>query len=260
MTAKVSIVIPTFNRADLLPRAIESAIAQTIPCEVIVVDHGSTDETPQIVEGYGKKLVYVRRERDFGPHFCWLDGVMHSTGELVHLQFDDDWIEDRFIEACLDVMDDQTGFAFSTSRIQKDDEAQTSHTMFDDWFDRSGIYPVSQVEKKLMRTVVSPGCCTFRRQILIDGLYQGQLPLPLGHYHGVGPDRFVTFLSMLRYPKVGFVREPLAVFLDHSGSITIDAHADKNKSSEMKAAYQEVRRFYKELKAIRLFRTIKGIR
>jgi len=260
MTATVSIVIPTFNRADRLPRAIDSALAQTVSCEVVVVDHGSTDATPDVAKRYGEKITYVRRERDFGPHYCWLDGVMHSSGDLVHLQFDDDWIEDRFIEACLGVMDDDTGFAFSVSRIQKDGEPETYHTTFDDWLSGSGTYPVSKIEKKFMRAVVSPGCCTFRRQVLIDGLYQGQLPLPLSHYHGVGPDRFIPLLSMLRYPKVGFVREPLAVFIEHPGSITIDAGSDKNKAQEMKRAYREVRRFYKELKLIRLFRMIRGIR
>jgi glycosyltransferase involved in cell wall biosynthesis len=259
MTPTVSIVIPTFNRADLLSRAIDSALAQTISCEVVVVDHGSSDHTPDVAKRYGEKILYVRRERDFGPHYCWLDGVMHSSGELVHLQYDDDWIEDRFIEACLDVIDDDTGFAFSVSRIQKDSEPETNHLVFDDWLPDSGIYPVSKIEKKLMRAIVSPGCCVFRRQILIDGLYQGQLPLPLFHYHGVGPDRFITLLSMLRYPKIGFVQEALAVFLDHPGSITINAASDKNKAQEMKKAYKEVRRFYKELKAIRLLRRIRGI-
>ena len=175
MTATVSIVIPTFNRAHLLPRAIDSALAQTVSCEVIVVDHGSTDHTPDVAKRYGEKIIYVRRKADFGPHYCWLDGVMHSSGDLVHLQYDDDWIEDRFIEACLDVMDDNTGFAFSDARVQRDGEPQTSHTLFAKWLPSSGIYPVSKVEKKFMRSVVSPGCCIFRRQLLIDGLYQGQL-------------------------------------------------------------------------------------
>jgi glycosyltransferase involved in cell wall biosynthesis len=47
MTAPlVTIVIPTFNRSAMLRRCIESALAQTLACEVIVVDHGSKDDTP----------------------------------------------------------------------------------------------------------------------------------------------------------------------------------------------------------------------
>src|SRR6516225_1320621 len=96
-----SIVIPTYNRAKLLPRAIETAIAQTIECEVIVCDHGSSDNTPEIVAAYKDKVRYVRRDRDSGPFFSWLDGVQNAEAEFVHLTYDDDWIEVSFIEKCL---------------------------------------------------------------------------------------------------------------------------------------------------------------
>ena len=86
MTKTISIVIPTFNRADMLPKAIDCALNQTVPCEVIVSDHGSIDHTAQVAAEYGDKITYIRREKDFGPHFCWLEGVLHATGEFVHLQ------------------------------------------------------------------------------------------------------------------------------------------------------------------------------
>jgi glycosyltransferase involved in cell wall biosynthesis len=50
---EVSVVIPTYNRADLLPRAIESALSQTRPpAEVVIVDDGSTDNTAAVVAPY----------------------------------------------------------------------------------------------------------------------------------------------------------------------------------------------------------------
>lgn len=260
MTETVSIVVPTFNRADLLPRAIDSALAQTVACEVTVVDHGSTDATPKVAAGYGDKIQYVRRARDFGPHYCWLDGVMHSTGDLVHLQYDDDWIEPTFIEACQGVMTADTGFAFSVARIHRDGPDPGTDRMFDGWMPKTGTYSVAEMEKRILKTVISPGACVFRRQTLIDALYQGQLPLPLHHYHGVGPDVYMSLLSMLRYPKIGYVAEPLAVFLAHDGSITVDAAADKTKADKMKFAYREVKRFYREMKFLRRWRALRGIR
>jgi glycosyltransferase involved in cell wall biosynthesis len=54
--ADVSVVIPTYNRADLLPRAIDSALAQTAPpVEIIIVDDGSTDDTPAVVMRYAER-------------------------------------------------------------------------------------------------------------------------------------------------------------------------------------------------------------
>ena len=61
MSETVSIVIPTFNRAGMLPVAIDSALNQTKACEVIVVDHGSTDNTPKVAEAYGDRILYIRR-------------------------------------------------------------------------------------------------------------------------------------------------------------------------------------------------------
>ena len=90
MKNKVTIVIPTFNRAKLVCDTIDSALAQTVPCDIIVCDHGSSDNTPEVVKKYGDKITYIRRERDFGPHFCWLEGVLNANTDLVHIHYDDD--------------------------------------------------------------------------------------------------------------------------------------------------------------------------
>ncbi|KUP93435.1 glycosyltransferase family 2 protein [Tritonibacter horizontis] len=254
MPDTVSIVIPTFNRADMLPKAIDSALAQTHPCEVLVVDHGSTDTTAEVAAAYGDKIIYIRRERDFGPHFCWLEGVLHASGDLVHLQYDDDWIHATFIAKCIAVMGDDVGFSFSGAEVIDDKSGRQMMTQFLEWLPETGTYENQLAEEHIVGSLISPGAALFRRQVLIDALYQGRLPLQQNEYHGVGPDIFVSLLSMLRYPKVGFVKEPLASFRAHDGSITIDALKDRTKKENIAAAYNEVRRFYVELKAMQTVR------
>lgn len=254
MPEQISIVIPTFNRAEMLPKAIDCALAQTYPCEVIVVDHGSTDNTPEVAEGYGDKIVYVRRERDFGPHFCWLEGVLHASGEYVHLQYDDDWIHPTFIEKCAELLQGDVGFAFTGAEVVDDSTGKQMMTQFLDWLPTSGVFDNRLAEEKIVASLISPGAAVFRRQILLDALYQGRLPLQGHEYHGVGPDIFASLLSMLRYPKLGFVKEPLASFRAHDGSITIDALKDGRKKAEIAAAYNEVRQYYVELKAMQAVR------
>lgn len=57
----VSVLIPTYNCANYLKEAIDSALQQTWPCvEVIVVDDGSTDDTPSILQSYGNQIYWTR--------------------------------------------------------------------------------------------------------------------------------------------------------------------------------------------------------
>jgi len=248
---QVSIVIPTFNRAHFVGQAIDSALSQSVACEVIVCDHGSTDGTPEVVRGYGDRVTYVRRERDFGPHFCWLEGVLHASGTFVHLQFDDDWLESTFIEACMEVMTEETGFAFSAVALYDEDEGRVTRNFFDNVFPASGVYPNRTLEKLLLRKLISPGAMIYRRQDALDALYQGNLPLARSTYHGVGPDCFISLLCLLRYPRCGYVRDPLAVFRGHGESITMDASADPERARRLAAAYEEVREYYRQLKRIK---------
>ena len=104
--------------------------------------------------------------------------------------------------------------------------------------------------------MISPAAAVYRKQILLDALYQGRLPLSDSEYHGVGPDCLVTLLSMLRYREIGFVKTPLATFRAHDASITIDAIRDKEKAQAIKHAYGEVKRYYAEMKFLRLLRRL----
>ena len=88
----VSVVIPTYNRADVLGDAIASAVGQTAPpVEVIVVDDASTDSTPDVAAQFGKAVRYVRQERA-GQSAARNLGASLAAGEYIAmLDSDDTW-------------------------------------------------------------------------------------------------------------------------------------------------------------------------
>lgn len=94
---KVSAVIPAFNRRDYLPRAIDSALAQTVPVdEILVVDDGSTDGSVGLVQSQYGNRVRVVRQANSGVAGARRRGILEARGEwIAFLDSDDEWLPDR---------------------------------------------------------------------------------------------------------------------------------------------------------------------
>jgi glycosyltransferase involved in cell wall biosynthesis len=101
----VSVVIPTYNRAHLIGRAIESVLDQTYqPVEVIVVDDGSSDNTREVVERYDPRVRYIR-QANAGAATARNTGLRVARGEfLALLDSDDEWFPWK-LEAQVRVLD-----------------------------------------------------------------------------------------------------------------------------------------------------------
>ncbi len=87
-----SVVIPTYNRADLLRQALDSVFRQDFAnFEVIVVDDGSTEDLSKLVAGYGSRTRFLR-QANAGPSAARNNGLDAATGEYVaFLDSDDVW-------------------------------------------------------------------------------------------------------------------------------------------------------------------------
>lgn len=92
----VSVIIPTYNRAHLLGRAIESVLAQTFhDYELIVVDDGSIDSTRELLATFHGKLIPLFQTHR-GVSAARNLGIKHSAGELLaFLDSDDEWLPDK---------------------------------------------------------------------------------------------------------------------------------------------------------------------
>jgi len=93
---RVSVVVPTFNRAHYLPEALQSALEQTLPVfEIIVVDDGSTDGTAGLMKSYGDKIRYLVQKNQ-GPSAARNHALREARGNwIAFLDSDDLWVPEK---------------------------------------------------------------------------------------------------------------------------------------------------------------------
>lgn len=123
----VSAVVTTYNRADLLPRALDSVVGQTYsPLELIIMDDGSEDETEKVVQRYQDKidLTYIRNEQSLGACRARNKGIETANGEFIAgLDDDDEWHKDRISELVAAHVDEYSCITSDTVMVYPGGEA-----------------------------------------------------------------------------------------------------------------------------------------
>ncbi len=101
MVAPVSVVIPTWNRASLVPKAVESVLAQTSPvAEILIVDDGSTDDTAEVVRRLPGPVRYLHK-RNGGAASARNLGIREARNPYIALLDSDDvWRPDKIERQC----------------------------------------------------------------------------------------------------------------------------------------------------------------
>jgi glycosyltransferase involved in cell wall biosynthesis len=100
----VSVILPVYNGANYVRFAVESVLNQTFrDFELIVVDDGSTDETPEIIRSYGSRLRYVRKENG-GVATAFNRGIEESSGQYISWLSHDDAYHEAKLEKQLEAV------------------------------------------------------------------------------------------------------------------------------------------------------------
>lgn len=108
-TAKVSIIVPTYNRADFLAQSIESALAQDYSnTEILIADNASTDRTSEVISVYrDNPKVRVRvNSSNVGMVENWRDAIENiATGDWFLILSDDDYlIDDKYVSKAMSLL------------------------------------------------------------------------------------------------------------------------------------------------------------
>ena len=146
MSPLITVVIPTYNRAHLLDRAIRSVLDQSFrDWELVIADDGSTDDTARVVDAFGdRRIRYVRRDQNGGNAAARNTGVTAARGPLVSFLDSDDEYLPHFLEevaAAMESAPPHVGFAWTGIARVSDSERGESYVSEEIWNPQSGESP-----------------------------------------------------------------------------------------------------------------------
>jgi glycosyltransferase involved in cell wall biosynthesis len=223
--AQVSVLIPVFNRRELLREAALSALRQTeSDIEIIIGDNASTDGTWAVCEelaALDPRVRVFRNDQNLGPVGNWKRCLEMARGTYGKILFSDDLLDSRFLERTLPLMRPDVGFVFSA--IELGPERGKGWPALR-WRLADGEYESYAFIRDVLyggEVPVSPSAALFR----LDDLRGNLVVNPAGttldfSSHGAGTDMLLFLLAARAYPRIGYVAEQLVFFRSHEGSIT----------------------------------------
>ena len=213
----LSVVVPNYNHAELLPHCLDALLAQTLqPLEILVVDDGSTDGSVALIEGYCQRHPHIRllrNEQNRGVVFTVNRGVDAARGELIFFAPADDTSHPTLFEKSLPLLRAHPQAAFSCG-ISDFREVATGLN----WHTGVGMcdQPVYLSPAELValgrrgKLFLAPNTAVIRR----DAFIRAGKFLPELRWHS---DWFAFYVAAFRQ-GVCFIPEPLATFYVHAES------------------------------------------
>lgn len=206
---RISVVIPAYNNAAWIARAVESVLSQRRPAEeIVVVDDGSTDDTAAIAAGYGAAVRLIQ-QANAGAAAARNAGVRAATGDwIAFLDADDEWLPEK-LERQVNLLNAHPELVWTTGNY---DECLCGEHR------RAEHAPAQEVRRRLggaeavdyltaFRSLLwgHTNTMLIRREVLLEaGLFDLTLP--------IAEDIDLWLRIAYRYPRVGFSAEPLAVY------------------------------------------------
>jgi hypothetical protein len=212
MPFPVAVVVPTYNRADLLPATLDRILGQTLPpAEVVVIDDGGADNTADVLKKYGERVKYR---------------VKLTSAEWIALCDDDDLWTPNYLErmAAAHARFPEAEFLFSDFTFVKDGTwtgeskfATAPAGYWDGDVTRDGTFTLlrdSMYARSVRFQPVFVSCMVFRRT-LFDRLggYDSQ-------FSRIGAEDWEFTLRAIGTPPVVALNEPLVGIRKHAGSVS----------------------------------------
>ncbi len=215
-TALVSCVIPTHNRADLLPRAIKSIQNQTYKnLEIIIVSDGSTDNTAKVMKALCEtdaRIKFIDYPSAQGGNFARNIGIEKARGELIaFLDDDDEWLPEK-IEKQIQLINDEVGLVYTGVKIIYVNE-KIEYTF------------ISKKKGDLSKEILLDNCIGTTSAVMIKkellekaGMFDNKLK---------ALQDFDLWIRVCQLCKVDVVEEELIYYYNYTGKVQVSATTQK---------------------------------
>lgn len=209
----VSAILPVYNRAGSIERAIESVFAQSYrPLELIVVDDGSDDETTHILAKY-KSVATVLRQPNQGAYAARNLALRHAKGDLIaFIDSDDAWLPDK-LERQVPLMREKIGLVYGDIEIVATPESgapRIARTKFNAVMPHRG-----DVLEALAWGNFVPTCTALVRREALESIGG------FDEQSRISAD-YLAWYAIARYHQFDYVAAPVAVYTRHAGGISYD--------------------------------------
>ena len=171
---EVSVIIPAFNRAHKVLRAVSSVLSQTFTdFEIIVIDDGSVDETVELLSGFKDRITLIRHPENMGVSAARNSGIRASRSPLIaFLDSDDYWMPEKLETQVRYFMEHPDVLICQTEEIWMRNGVRVNP-----W--KKHVKPSGEIfERSLKLCVVSPSAVMIRRSVFDEiGLFDEEFPV-----------------------------------------------------------------------------------
>lgn len=208
MDPLVSVIIPTYNYAEYITKAINSVLEQTYKnFEIIIIDDGSTDNTKEIIENYIKKYpdkIKYFFQRNRGCEVACNKGIRESQGSYIALLGADDiWLPEK-LKIQINLFDEDSDIGF----------IHTNHDLFTDE-GRMINFKFGVKSKKFLSGYIFP---YLLRECFIRGstvIVKKECLNEIGLFDETLSDDYELWLRISRKYRAGYIDKPLVMCLEH---------------------------------------------
>ncbi len=241
---KVSVIMPTYNRGYIIGEALQSVLSQTHQdFEVLVIDDGSTDDTPEVVKGLSdSRARYIPLEKNTGVATATNRGLVESEGQLISfLDSDDLWKPEKL----------ECNVAFLNGHPEVQGVFSDLEKLDGDTYVPSFMRTTPVFSKLLVNTSYPEGIVLPQRLMYLCLLQEVPIKTPTvtirreavektGKFNEGSPsgNDWEFFLRMSRFACFGYIDRPLAV-VRVLGDATHRVHAERDKLFMLEVLRQE---------------------